>query len=183
MNMFEFDRCSKNDVRVRSMFDKMVFDTSLLKNYLRFLFLGSFNVCFGFQRFHQGSKSYTSQAETCKDKIGTYPSVNTKQMSSLKSIAYQKTHTNSMIYWKGPSHSFASTDMNCFIWIENKSNAPINVKMTYIQLNLLLYAYFHLNDELNTSNTKQLIIYFTQTSNILRDIKTLSGISPWSKPW
>ena len=27
--MFEFDRCSKNDVRVRSMFDKMVFDTSL----------------------------------------------------------------------------------------------------------------------------------------------------------
>ena len=30
MNMFEFVRCSKNDVRVRSMFDKMVFDTSLL---------------------------------------------------------------------------------------------------------------------------------------------------------
>ena len=29
MNMFEFVRCSKNDVRVRSMFDKMVFDTSL----------------------------------------------------------------------------------------------------------------------------------------------------------
>ena len=28
--MFEFVRCSKNDVRVRSMFDKMVFDTSLL---------------------------------------------------------------------------------------------------------------------------------------------------------
>ena len=30
MNMFEFVRCSKNDVRVRSMFDKMVFDPSLL---------------------------------------------------------------------------------------------------------------------------------------------------------
>ena len=30
MNMFEFVRCSKNDVRVRSMFDKMVFDTSLV---------------------------------------------------------------------------------------------------------------------------------------------------------
>ena len=29
MNMFEFVRCSKNDVRVRSMFDKMVFDPSL----------------------------------------------------------------------------------------------------------------------------------------------------------
>ena len=29
MNMFEFVQCSKNDVRVRSMFDKMVFDTSL----------------------------------------------------------------------------------------------------------------------------------------------------------
>ena len=27
MNMFEFVRCSKNDVRVRSMFDKMVFAT------------------------------------------------------------------------------------------------------------------------------------------------------------
>ena len=29
MNMFEFVRCSKNDVQVRSMFDKMVFDPSL----------------------------------------------------------------------------------------------------------------------------------------------------------
>ena len=29
--MFEFVRCSKNDVRVRSMFDKMVFDPSLIK--------------------------------------------------------------------------------------------------------------------------------------------------------
>ena len=29
MNTFEFVRCSKNDVRVRTMFDKMVFDTSL----------------------------------------------------------------------------------------------------------------------------------------------------------
>ena len=29
MNTFEFVRCSKNDVRVRSMFDKMVFDPSL----------------------------------------------------------------------------------------------------------------------------------------------------------
>ena len=32
MNMFEFVRCSKNDVRVRSMFDKMVFDPSLSLN-------------------------------------------------------------------------------------------------------------------------------------------------------
>ena len=30
MNMFEFVRCSKNDVQVRSMFDKMVFDPSLI---------------------------------------------------------------------------------------------------------------------------------------------------------
>ena len=30
MNMFKFVRCSKNDVRVRSMFDKKVFDTSLV---------------------------------------------------------------------------------------------------------------------------------------------------------
>ena len=30
MNTFKFLRCSKNDVRVRSMFDKMVFDPSLL---------------------------------------------------------------------------------------------------------------------------------------------------------
>ena len=29
MNIFEFVRCSKNDVRVQSMFDKMVFDPSL----------------------------------------------------------------------------------------------------------------------------------------------------------
>ena len=29
MNMFEFVLCSKNNVRVRSMFDKMVFDPSL----------------------------------------------------------------------------------------------------------------------------------------------------------
>ena len=29
MNTFEFVRCSKNDVRVRSMFEKMVFDPSL----------------------------------------------------------------------------------------------------------------------------------------------------------
>ena len=28
-NTFEFVRCSKNDVQVRSMFDKMVFDPSL----------------------------------------------------------------------------------------------------------------------------------------------------------
>ena len=33
MNLFEFVRCSKNDVRVRSMFDKMVFDPSLLKAF------------------------------------------------------------------------------------------------------------------------------------------------------
>ena len=30
INMFEFIRCLKNDVRVRSMFDKMVFDPSLV---------------------------------------------------------------------------------------------------------------------------------------------------------
>ena len=29
MNMFKFVRCSKNDVRVRSMFEKTVFDPSL----------------------------------------------------------------------------------------------------------------------------------------------------------
>ena len=29
---FEFVRCSKNDVRVRSIFDKTVFDPSLVKN-------------------------------------------------------------------------------------------------------------------------------------------------------
>jgi len=29
MNTLEFVQCSKNDVRVRSMFDKMVFDPSL----------------------------------------------------------------------------------------------------------------------------------------------------------
>ena len=31
MNTFEFVRCSKNDVRVRSMFEKMVFDPSLVE--------------------------------------------------------------------------------------------------------------------------------------------------------
>ena len=30
MNKFEFVRCSKNDVRVCSMFDEMVFDPSLM---------------------------------------------------------------------------------------------------------------------------------------------------------
>ena len=30
MTTFEFVRCSKNDVRIRSMYDKMVFDPSLL---------------------------------------------------------------------------------------------------------------------------------------------------------
>ena len=34
MNTFEFVRCSKNDVRVRSMFDKMVFDPSLQNVFL-----------------------------------------------------------------------------------------------------------------------------------------------------
>ena len=34
MNTFEFVRCSKNDVRVRSMFDKMVFDPSLVQYLL-----------------------------------------------------------------------------------------------------------------------------------------------------
>ena len=33
MNTFEFIWCSKNDVRVRAMFDKMVFDPSLLHTY------------------------------------------------------------------------------------------------------------------------------------------------------
>ena len=32
MNTFEFVRYSKNDVRVRSMFDDMVFDPSLIFN-------------------------------------------------------------------------------------------------------------------------------------------------------
>ena len=32
MNMLEFVRCSKNDVRVQSMFDKMVFDPSLVND-------------------------------------------------------------------------------------------------------------------------------------------------------
>ena len=37
MNMFKFVRCLKNDVRVRSMFDKMVFDPSLVfKRYYVF---------------------------------------------------------------------------------------------------------------------------------------------------
>ena len=31
INTFEFIGCSKNDVQVHSMFDKMVFDPSLLK--------------------------------------------------------------------------------------------------------------------------------------------------------
>ena len=35
MNTFEFVRCSKNDVRVRSMFDEMVFDPSLLASSLK----------------------------------------------------------------------------------------------------------------------------------------------------
>ena len=30
INTFEFVQCSKNDVRVRSMFEKMVFDPSLV---------------------------------------------------------------------------------------------------------------------------------------------------------
>ena len=38
MNMSEFVQCSKNYVCVRSMFDEMVFDTSLGMNKL---FLGS----------------------------------------------------------------------------------------------------------------------------------------------
>ena len=33
MNTFEFVRCLKNDVRVRSMFYKMVFDPSLDSGY------------------------------------------------------------------------------------------------------------------------------------------------------
>ena len=35
MNTFKFVRCSKNDVRVRSMFDKMVFDPSLMVGTLQ----------------------------------------------------------------------------------------------------------------------------------------------------
>ena len=35
MNTFEFVQCSKNDVRVHSMFDKMVFDPSLRKTAIR----------------------------------------------------------------------------------------------------------------------------------------------------
>ena len=35
MNTFVFVRCSKNDVRVRSMLDKMVFDPSLEVNKVR----------------------------------------------------------------------------------------------------------------------------------------------------
>ena len=38
MNIFEFVRCSKNDVRVRSMYDKMVFDPSLKKTDEIFFF-------------------------------------------------------------------------------------------------------------------------------------------------
>ena len=32
MNTFKFVKCLKNDVRVRLMFDKMVFDPSLIRN-------------------------------------------------------------------------------------------------------------------------------------------------------
>ena len=38
MKMFESVRCSKNDVRVRSMFNKMVFDPSLIE--LEFVYTG-----------------------------------------------------------------------------------------------------------------------------------------------
>ena len=40
MNTFKFVRCSKNDVRVQSMFDKMVFDPSLINwSKMKFLLL------------------------------------------------------------------------------------------------------------------------------------------------
>ena len=45
MNMFEFVRCSKNDVRVRSMFDKMVFDPSLKNTLFEYVFALSYKVC------------------------------------------------------------------------------------------------------------------------------------------
>ena len=42
MNMFEFVRCSKNNVRVGLMFDEMVFDTSLIlcRTFVNFIFIG-----------------------------------------------------------------------------------------------------------------------------------------------
>ena len=44
MNTFEFVRCSKNDVPVRSMFDKMVFDPSLLFSVIYFWIEVNFSV-------------------------------------------------------------------------------------------------------------------------------------------
>ena len=45
INTFKFVRCSKNDVRVRSMFDKMVFDPSLQKFKMIFLFSRLKKIC------------------------------------------------------------------------------------------------------------------------------------------
>ena len=45
MNTFVFVRCSKNDVRVRSMFDKMVFDPSLSMTVIsRFNIIGTHEI-------------------------------------------------------------------------------------------------------------------------------------------
>ena len=48
--MFEFVRCSKNDVYVRLMFDKMVFDSSLIRGF-RFRFFYIFIAVWSLNRF------------------------------------------------------------------------------------------------------------------------------------
>ena len=46
MNTFKFVRCSKNDVRVRSMFDEMVFDPSPVSpNSYQFFYVCLFVIC------------------------------------------------------------------------------------------------------------------------------------------
>ena len=48
MNMIEFVRCSKNDVQVCSMFDKMVFETSIGTMYFKALYKSTIVVVFEF---------------------------------------------------------------------------------------------------------------------------------------
>ena len=68
INAFEFVRCSKNNFRVRSMFDKMVFDPSLITGQCTKIF---YSVCRILEVF-VGIPLYAMEIMLCAEKLEIY---------------------------------------------------------------------------------------------------------------
>ena len=130
MNMFEFVRCSKNDVRVRSMFNKMVFDPSLQVRAVRAFLQSSLDGFEGLTSFYKVAGSVDTKISTelfCLEKWQNnrtlilhiiYPFQCSGRRWNLNSIVSQKVVTFSKArnsQWNNKKGHFLTTvpDENC----------------------------------------------------------------------